>query len=318
MQKKIRILAVAVVILFAFCIARDFIIKSVVGTVATSVTGAPVSVGGLSLGIIRQSIKITNFRMYNPQGFPRDVLVDIPRIGVAWDLGAFFKGKIHLREVDIEIKEIGMTKNKEGKMNVDSLKMIEEKQPAGKAEKKPAKQLAIQMDLVNLAMGRLVSKDYSVSGPPVIQVYDINIKKSYKNITSAQQLAALIISEPLKAAGIQGLKVYGAAMLTGVAVLPVAAAFTFAGKDYARDTLGVSFEKAYDAGLKAIQAAGVVKKGNKTTGVISAAVDGASVNFKLRKLSGASTEVTISARKFGLPKPAVASGILYRMKEELK
>ncbi|MDP2946275.1 MAG: hypothetical protein Q8N61_02375 [bacterium] len=316
MQKKIRIIILAFVFLFGFCWVRDFFIKSLIGTVATSVTGAPTRVGGLSLSVIRQSVRISNFRMYNPKGFPKDILVDIPRIGVACNLAALTTGKIHLRQLDLEIKEIGMVKNKEGKLNVDSLKIAAEK--SGEKEKKPAKQLAMQIDIVSLGMGRVVSRDYSVEGQPVVKVYDINLKKTYKNITSAQQLAALIISEPLKAAGIQGLKVYGVSMLTGVAALPVMAAFTFAGKDYAQETFNVTTQRAYDAGLQAIKMAGKVKRENRDSGVINAEVNGARVTLKLKKLSEKSTQVTISARKFGLPQAEIASGVMYRLSEQLK
>jgi len=318
MRKKTKNIILIIVFLFAFCVVRDFLIKSLIGTVAGGITGAPTHVGGLSLSILRQSIKISDFRMYNPHGFPREILADIPRIKVAWDLGAFLKGKLHLREVDIEIKEIGMTKNKAGKLNVDSLKITEEKPSAQHSGKKPAKQLAMQMDLVNLSMGRIVSRDYSVSGQPLIKVFDINLKKSYKNITSAQQLAALIISEPLKSAGIEGLKVYGVAMLAGVGVLPVAAVLTFTGKDFSRDTFNVSLERVYSAGIKAIQSAGTVKREERSAGEISAEVSGASVNLKLRKISEDRTEVTISARKFGFPKPEIAAGVMYRLRESLK
>ena len=316
MQKKIRIIILAFVFLFGFCWVRDFLIKSLIGTVATSVTGAPTCVGGLSLSVIRQSVRISNFRMYNPKGFPKDILVDIPRIGVACNLAALITGKIHLRQLDLEIKEIGMVKDKEGKLNVDSLKIAAEK--SGEKEKKPAKQLAMQIDIVSLGMGRVVSRDYSVEGQPVVKVYDINLKKTYKNITSAQQLAALIISEPLKAAGIQGLKVYGVSMLTSVAALPVMAAFTFAGKDYAQETFNVTTQRAYDAGLQAIKMAGKVKRENRDSGVINAEVNGARVTLRLKKLSEKSTQVTISARKFGLPQAEIASGVMYRLSEQLK
>jgi len=316
MQKKIMIIILAVVFLFGFCLVRDFLIKSLIGTVATSVTGAPTTVGGLSLSVIRQSVKISNFRMYNPKGFPKDILIDIPKMGVACNLGALITGKIHLRRLDLEIKEMGMVKNKEGKLNIDSLKITAEK--SGEKEKKPAKQLAMQIDIVSLAMGRVISRDYSVEGQPVIKVYDINLKKTYKNITSAQQLAALIISEPLKAAGIQGLKVYGVSTLVGVAALPVVAAFTFAGKDYAQETFKVTTERAYDAGLQAVKMAGKVKKENKGSGVINAEVNGAAVTLKLKRISEKSTQVTISARKFGLPQPEIASGVMYRLREQLK
>ncbi|MCX7661638.1 MAG: hypothetical protein N2Z79_03020, partial [Candidatus Omnitrophica bacterium] len=230
MLKKKKVIILILVIILGLCLARDFILKSLIGTIATNVVGAPVRIGGFSLGIIKQSVKISNFRIYNPQGFPREVLVDIPKMAVAWDLGAILKGKIYLKSVDFELKEVNLVKNKEGKLNVDSLKIAEEKKPATQEKKavKTKKEMAIQIDLLNLAMGRIVNKDYSPEGPPIIKVYDINLNKSYKNITSVQQLALLIISEPLKAAGIQGLKVYAVSMLTGVAVLPVAAAFTFA------------------------------------------------------------------------------------------
>ena len=316
MQKKIKIIILAVVLLFGFCLVRDFLIKSLIGTVATSVTGAPTRVGGLSLSIIRQSVKISNFKMYNPRGFPKDILVDIPKMSVTCDLGALITGKIHLRQLELDIKELGMVKNKEGKLNVDSLKITTEK--SERKNKKPAKKLAIQIDIVNLGMGRVVSRDYSVEGQPVVKVYDINLKKTYKNITSAQQLAALIISEPLKAAGIQGLQVYGVSMLAGVAALPVMAAFTFTARDYAQETFDVTAQMAYDAGLRAIKIAGKVKEENRDSGVISAEVNGASVTLRLKKLSEKSTQVTISARKFGFPQAEIASGVMYRLKEQLR
>jgi uncharacterized protein involved in outer membrane biogenesis len=317
MQKKTRIIILAIVFLFGFCLARDFLIKSLIGTVTSGVTGAPTSVGGLSLSVIRQSIKISNFRMYNPKGFPKDILADIPRMSVSWDLPALISGKIHLRQLELVIKEIGMVKNKEGKLNVDSLKIAAEKS-GEKKNKEPAKQLAMRIDIVNLGMGRVVSRDYSVIGQPVVKVYDINLKKSYKNIASAQQLAALIITEPLKTAGIEGLKVYGVSMLAGVAALPVMAAFTFTAKDYAQESFNVEAKRAYDTGLQAIQAAGRVMSENRAGGIISAEVNGARVTFRIKKLSEKLTQVNISARKLGFPKPEIASGVMYRLKENLK
>lgn len=318
MPKKTKLIILALVILIGLCIFRDFCIKSIIGAVASNVTGAPVSIGGLSLSILRQSVKISNLKIYNPQGFEKDILADIPRAGVALNAMALFKGKIHLRELELDIKELGMIKNKEGRLNVDSLKVAEEKAAPAKPAKKPAKPLAIQIDIAKFGIGRVVSKDYSVAGEPAIKVYDINLEKTYKNITSAEQLVVLIITEPLKSAGISGLKMYGATLLTGVAALPLAAAFTFTGKDFVKEDIRGSFDKIYTAGLKAIQAAGRVRKEDKDAGVISAEVEGSSVTLKLKPASAGLIEVTVSARKFGLPQPSVASGIMYRLKEELK
>lgn len=316
MQKKIRIIIIAVIFLLGFCLARDFLIKSLIGTVASGITGAPVSVGGLSLSMIKQSVRITNFKMYNPKGFPKGILADIPRMNITCNLGALITSKIHIKQLGLEIHQIGMVKNKDGKLNVDSLKIADDKTEIKK--KKPAKELAIQIDAAILNMGRVVSKDYTAGSQPIVKVYDLNLNKSYNNITSMQQLAALIISEPLKAAGIHGLKVYGASMLFGVAAFPVAAVFTFTGKGHAQETFNVEIGKVYDAGLKAIKIAGKVTSEDRGGGVINAEVYGAGVTLELKKISEKSTQVTVTARNFGFPQPEIASGVMYQLNEQLK
>jgi len=314
MKKNIVLVVCCIVGVVVFCALRDFVIKNIVTVVATNVSGAPVHIGGFSFSVIGQSVTMTNFKMYSPKGFPRDTLIDIPLIKVSVQIVPAVFGKIHIRELSLDLKEIWMVKNKEGKLNVDSLAFTQKKDTAAK----PAPQMAMQMDLVRLHIGKVVSKDYSVSGPPALKVYDIDIQKNYKNITSAQQLTALIIAEPLKAAGIQGVSVYGVSMLTGIAALPVAAAFVFAGKDFAQATYTVGWDKAYAAGLRALKEAGVIKKENIAAGVISADIKGAQVVLKLKKISGNITEITVSARKMLVPQKEIASGVMYRIAEDLK
>ena len=96
------------------------------------------------------------------------------------------------------------------------------------------------------------------------------------------------------------------------------AAFTFTARDYAQETFNVAQDTAYDAGLQAIKMTGKVKQENKGSGIISAEVNGARVTLRLKKLSENSTQVTISARKFGFPQAETAAGVMYRLKEQLK
>ncbi len=314
-MKKIAIwLLIVLVAIFLLGVIKDGIIKEAVTVTISQVTGAPVHIDGFSLGIFSQTVKISGLKMYNPKGFPRGILVDLPRINVTYDLGAFFAGKLHLVNLEVVLKELGLEKNKEGKLNVDSLKVAKQ----GETQEKPAKQMAMQIDTIKLGMGRIVSKDYSGPGEPVVNVYDININKTYKNITSAQQLAALILVEPMKAAGIRSAKIYGAAMLAGAAVLPVAAAFTLAGKDSAQQNYALPFDKVYDASLEVLKKKGAVKREDKSAGVISGSVSSTEVYFKIIRKTENDTQVVVSARKYFLPKPEIASGILYEVSEKLK
>lgn len=319
MRKYLIIVCIVVIGLLGLSIIKDQAIRVVTTVVATQVTGAPVRISGFSLGILNQHIRISGLKMYNPKGFSgTDILIDLPKVAVYYDLFSLIKGRLHLKSVDVELKEIGLAKNKEGRLNVDSLKIVEESKTRQAQGAKASGQLAIQIDLLNLQMGRIVSKDYTVGREPTIQVYDINLKKSYKNITSVQQLAVLIFAEPMKQAGIKGAGIYGLTLLTGVGALPVAVIATFAGKDSIEKDFNIAAGELYDLTLSVLRKKGKIQKEDKVSGAILAQVDGVDVKIKLKALSSKSTKITISARKFMLPKPAVASGVLYHITEQVK
>lgn len=315
-MKKVRKILLAVVIsIFALVILRDQVIKSVITVVATQVVGAPVHINGFSLGVFKQSVRISGFKIYNPKGFSRGILVDLPKINVRCDLGALLKNKLHLVSVEVELKEMCLEKNSEGKLNVDALKVAKQD---GEQKGKSSPQMPIWLDTVKLGMGRVVLKDYSAQKEPIVKVYDINIHKSYKNITSVQQLAAIILAEPMKSAGIEGAKIYGAAMLAGVAVLPVTVAATFIGKDSVQHEFIAGFDNVFETSSVVLKKMGRLTKEDKAGGILGAEIDSAQVALKIRKKPDNKTEVVISARKYLLPKPEIAGGVLYKISEKIK
>jgi len=315
-MKKLFIWAAVIAIAaFVLAVSRDQIIKSVITVVASEITGAPVHIDHFSLGIFNQTVKIAGFKIYNPKGFSRDILVDLTKVNVTYDLGNLLKNKLHFVNVEVELRELGLEKNKDGRLNVDSLKVSGQ---GDKPENKPPEQMPLRIDALKLGIGRIVSKDYNLGEKPVVNVYEINIHKSYKNITSVRELAALILAEPMKAAGIKGAKIYGAAMLAGTAVLPVAIAFTFTGKDSARQDFSEAFDNVYEAGLKVLKEKGRVRKEDKSAGVIFATVNSAQVALKVIKKSDNNTQVVVSARKYLFPKPEIAGGVLYGVSIKLR
>lgn len=315
MKKILIVLAVVIICIIVIGVVKDQIVKSVVTVAATQIAGAPVHIDGFSLGVMSQSVRISGFKMYNPKGFSKGILVDLPKIYVVYDLGAVFKHKLHLANAEIELKEIGLEKNKDGKLNVDELKVVKQGE---KKEAKPSKQMPMQIDTLKLGMGKIVIKDYAAGAEPTVKVYDVNLHKSYKNITSAQQLAALILAEPMKSAGIQGAKIYGVAMLAGVAVLPVAIVGTFVGKDSVSQDFASSIDKVYEVSLRTLKQKGKVTKEDKAAGVIGAVVDSSQVAIKINKKADNKTEVVVSARKYLFPKSEIAGGVLYDIAEKLK
>ena len=190
MKKFLIVIGIVVFFLVGIAIIKNQIIKSVVTKVASGIIGAPVHMDSFSLNILSSTIHISGFKIYNPSGFPEGILVSCPKIKVIYDRATIFKQKRHFLLVEIELKEMGLTKNKEGKLNVDSLKIVQ--QP------KSSEPIPMQIDLLTLSVGKIVYKDYTIGTEPSVRVYDVNKQKSYKGIPSAQQLALLVLAEPMK------------------------------------------------------------------------------------------------------------------------
>ncbi|MBF0485062.1 MAG: hypothetical protein HQL16_00980 [Candidatus Omnitrophica bacterium] len=306
MKKFLIIIGIAVVFLAGITIFKNFIIKSVATTVISRIAGAPVHIDSLSLNIFNSTLRINGFKIYNPLGFPKGILVSCPRVDVIYDQTTLFKEKKHLLVVNIELAEMGLVRNKEGRLNVDSLNVV-----ASNTDPVP-----IQIDLVTLGIGKIVYKDYRNGTEPDVRVYDVNKHKSYKSIPTAQQLVLLVMAEPMRAAGIKSAQIYGVVMLAGVAVLPVAVVATFIGKNSVQQSVDVGFEKVYEVSLGVLKRMGKVVEEDPRKGKIQANVNGADVAVQLKRV-GNRTEVMIFARKYMFPKLDIAGGVLYQISEKL-
>jgi hypothetical protein len=315
MNKPFKVIGIVVLCLFALVLAKDQVIKLVVTTAGSAVTGAQLEIKRFSLGLIKQQVRIGGLVMHQPKQSPeRGAMLELSTANVDYDLGEMIKGRVHLKSAEFDLKQMVLVKDKDGKLNVDSLK-VSKKEEAGKPK---AKQPPLRIDVLKLNIGRVVSEDFSRGKEPFIEVYNLNIKKTLHNITSPQQLALYILTEPMKAAGIKGATIYGIAALAGSAILPVAVATTFLGKDSSVVEFKAGFDKAYEASLDAMKRSGKVKKAEKTSGVISADVEGADVSLEVKALAAGTARVTVSARKLMMPKPEIAAGILYKVEKELE
>jgi len=311
MKKFIIAAGIVIISLMVLLISRDLIIKSVVTKAASGVLGAPVRIGGFSLDMLSSTIKISGFKIHNPEKFPEGILVSCPKIKVIYDRNTLFKKERHFLLIEIELAEMGLVKNKVGKLNVDSLKIVGQSDSSSSSP--------VRIDLFNFSIGRIVYKDYTVGPEPVVRVYNINKQKSYKGVPSARQLALLVLSEPMKNAAIKNAQIYGAVMLTGVAVLPVAIAATIIGKDSVRQVVDAGGERVYEVSLEAVKRMGKITKTEASKGIIKANINGVAVTLIFKKITDSNkTEITISARKYMLPKADIAGGVLYQIIDKLQ
>lgn len=323
-NKWVKIFVIVLGVILAIGILKNVLIKAAVEIGAKAVTGAAVHIDSFSFSILRSSVHVKGFRMHNPKGFPNEPMVNIEEIRADYNLGQLLKGKIHLPLVILRLNELVIVKDKDGNLNVDALKVVQsgdkkEKKPEEKASKKESKQMAMQIDVAKLDLGKVIVKDYTKGEPPTVSAYDIGVHdKTFKDIKSAEQFATLILVQGMGPTALKSAGIYAAATILGVGFLPAGVAGVLISKDSGLEEYNADMKKTYATVLNVLTKMGSIVSEDASGGVIKAKVDGCDVIAKLTKLDGKKTEVEVSARKLMIPKAEVAHGVLYEVSKILK
>jgi hypothetical protein len=199
-MKKLLIVIVALaVVLVGLSFGKDMIAKTAVERGAQMVTGLQLRMAKINVGIFNTLVNIDNLVLYNPRDFKDRIMIDMPNIYVDYNLGAILKGKIHLYDMRLDLKEFVVVKNKDGKLNLDSLKVVQAQKEGKKPQDKDkAKAPEIQIDSLQLKIGKVVYKDYSTgSASPVVREFNVNINEKFTNINDPYTLVSIIVVKAL-------------------------------------------------------------------------------------------------------------------------
>jgi len=199
-REVITIPAIVLVLLIALFFGKNVVIKTSVTAGVRTMTGLKLSIRGMDFGIFKTLIGINELQLYNPSGFVDELMFDVPEMYVDYDLGAFMKGRTHLEEVRLHLKEFIVVKNEAGELNLDSLKVVkeEEKEVIDEGKKEKTKTRELQIDVLELRIDKVVYKDYSKGTPPKVKEYNVNIDDRFENITDPKTFGRLIIVKALK------------------------------------------------------------------------------------------------------------------------
>jgi uncharacterized protein involved in outer membrane biogenesis len=252
---KINKLVIVIVVILAAVITLSFS-KNIIAKISIEkgvgmVTGLRLDMRSLNVGIIRTLIGIKDLKLFNPEEFEDRIMVDMPEIYVDYDLGAIFKGKVHLEEVRLNLKKFVVVKNEKGELNLDSLKVVQaEKEEKIPSEEKKAKAPALRIDVLDLKIDKVIYKDYSKGTPPSVKEFNVNINERYENITNPYALASLIMVKALMNTTIASLADFDLGPLQSEisGTLKEATQIT-------KETAGKAIEAGEEAGQKAKEAA---------------------------------------------------------------
>jgi hypothetical protein len=300
-------------------VLKDFAIKSAIEVVSPKIIGAKVRIGGFSLGLLTHKIHMTNFRLYNPPGFPDQVFIDMPEVAVQVNIAQLARGKMYFPSVILNMDKMVLVKDKEGKLNMDSLKIIEEQKAANKG--KPMKLPVFKIDALELNVGKVILEDYTHAPPVRVEAYDVAIKnQKIKNINGLPKLVTSVLVEAIKPTAIRSAGLFATEALLGVGFLPALAVGMAIAQDNVKADLPDSFDRVYQESLKLVkdQDLGTVKKEDSQKGQIYAKVYGCDITINVQDMGWNKSHIMIKARQYMLAKLEIANGLLYQLTERLQ
>ena len=201
MKKIIKVAVLVVVVFVVLGVVKNTIAQTIISGAISSAAHVPVQIGSTHVGLMATKIDIKNLRVYNPRNFPDKLMIDVPQIFIDFDPSALFKGQVHFKEVKLDLKEMVVIRNKEGKMNVDSVKPTTQQKSDAKEQAKPSpgkNTPKLMIDKLSISIGQVIYKDYSAGGAPQVQTFNINIKdREYTNIDNPASVVSLLMFEAL-------------------------------------------------------------------------------------------------------------------------
>jgi hypothetical protein len=198
MKKLVVVLVVLVVIVAGLSFGKNTIAKVAVERGVEMITGLQLRMAGFNLGILKTLVNIDGLKLFNPKGFEDRVMVDMPNIYVDYNLPAALKGNVHLYDMKLNLKEFVVVKNKDGKLNLDSLKVVQaQKEGKRPQEKDKGKAPQMQIDNLELKIGKVIYKDYSSGARPSVREFNVNINEKYTNIKDPYSLVSIIVVKAL-------------------------------------------------------------------------------------------------------------------------
>ncbi len=299
--------------LLAAAVLKDLAAGVAVSIAASRVLGVPVRAHHCAVGILRQRLLVRGLEVGQPQGFGDGALLRVAAMEIRVDPLALLRGQLHVPDAAIDVAESLVVRRADGNINVEAVPLIAA--TAHHPTQAPAAPLPpFRIDRLSLHIGRVVFQDAYTQTPPRLQVYDEVLRqKIFKDITDARQFAALVLMQAMAPTALRSAGLSGAAMLSGAGFLPAAILGVIVAKDAASIEWPGDPQDARRRVEGLLKRLGRLSRSEPAKGELWGMVQGHDIHVRVERAGWRKSRISVAARRFLLPKPAFAAGLLYQL-----
>ncbi len=182
-----RIIAFFLLLSLALAVMFMFFLSYIVEYGITAKTGFPTRVEELNSNPFRGSVSATGFGISNPDHYPSPDFIDVLRMEIKASPVSFFRDRIVVERVEIEIPSLTGVRNAEGRINFEEFRSVVEEQLDERKSLDPGKEVVIER--LRLVIDRVVLVDYALDGGESVQEYSVNIDLELTDVTSLRSVA---------------------------------------------------------------------------------------------------------------------------------
>jgi len=190
MRKALKTTLITIIVIAAgVALIKNTLIKMGAVNGLKKITGLRLEIQDIDAGIFNSRLKIKGVKVFNPEGPAEQLMFDMPLLDVRYELASFFKNKVHLYNLKLNLSQLNVDRGRDGKMNIMSLSALKPKNGGGKPPE-------IAIDLLELKIGKVSYKDHSTD-PPTVKEFNLNVDERIQNVTDTRQLVNLILARAL-------------------------------------------------------------------------------------------------------------------------
>lgn len=196
-MKKILlgIFVVVILIVIGLVFGRNILARTIAVNGIKQACGLKIDIAKVEISLPR--VAILGLKIYNPAGFNDKVLADIPEVSFDFDLPGFFKNKIHLRKFKLDVHEMNVVLNEQGKLNVNSLALLIPKKGGGTPPE-------VKIDELAVKIGKVSYKGYfPVAGVNTME-FNPGVNETFRDVTDPAKVATQIVQRIISKIGIGG------------------------------------------------------------------------------------------------------------------
>lgn len=173
--------------------SKEWLLKAALESGIRSLTGFDSSIRALEVSPSRGTLETKGLTILNPDLFRERIFADIPEFYIHLDPSTLLKGRPHLYEIKLHIRELNIEKDKQGISNISRLTSVKKS-----GQKKPS--APINLDRLELTLGRVSYRDDSSLVPRRLSI-DMGIEHQvFEDIRDPNAIVHLILLKVIKSA----------------------------------------------------------------------------------------------------------------------